>query len=106
MRRLKAVIKHSALGAGYQVALSDLEIRGAGSLFGYNQSGGGSVGFEYYSKKYVEILYRNHQNMLWKNDYANLFLRQFNSLKLKKKKLFINLMNNQEIDSMYLLKKK
>ena len=63
-------------------------------------------GFEYYSKKYVEILYRNHQNMLWKNDYANLFLRQFNSLKLKKKKLFINLMNNQEIDSMYLLKKK
>ena len=43
--------------------------------------------------------------MLWKNDYANLFLRQFNSLKLKKKKLFINLMNNQEIDSMYLLKK-
>jgi transcription-repair coupling factor (superfamily II helicase) len=38
------------LGSGYYVALSDLDIRGAGSLFGYRQSGDGGVGFELYSK--------------------------------------------------------
>ena len=37
------------MGAGYYIALSDLDIRGAGSLFGYKQSGDGGVGFELYT---------------------------------------------------------
>ena len=49
-KRLKAIIKHSSLGEGYNIALADLNIRGAGSLFGYKQSGSGGVGFEFYSK--------------------------------------------------------
>jgi len=49
-KRLKTIIKNSALGAGYYIALSDLDIRGAGSLFGYKQSGDGGVGFELYTK--------------------------------------------------------
>ncbi|MEE8335773.1 MAG: transcription-repair coupling factor [Candidatus Neomarinimicrobiota bacterium] len=50
-RRLKALEHFSALGSGYEVALKDLEIRGAGNLFGYEQSGQISkVGFELYNK--------------------------------------------------------
>jgi len=49
-RRLKTIIKNTSLGEGYNIALSDLDIRGAGYLFGYKQSGEGGVGFEYYTK--------------------------------------------------------
>ena len=48
-RRLKTIEQNTALGAGYNVSMKDLEIRGAGSLFGYRQSGHiSSVGFELY----------------------------------------------------------
>ena len=48
-RRLKAVEQNSALGSGYNISMKDLEIRGAGSLFGYKQSGHiSAVGFEMY----------------------------------------------------------
>jgi len=50
-RRLKAIEHYSALGSGYQIALKDLEIRGAGSLFGYEQSGHiNGVGYDLYCK--------------------------------------------------------
>ena len=48
--RLLSIKKHSSLGSGYNLALEDLQIRGAGSLFGYAQSGEAVVGFDYYSK--------------------------------------------------------
>ena len=48
--RLKSIVKHQSLGSGYNIAYDDLKIRGAGSLFGYKQSGGSGVGFEFYSK--------------------------------------------------------
>ncbi|MBI44881.1 MAG: hypothetical protein CMG66_01800 [Candidatus Marinimicrobia bacterium] len=54
--RLKAIIRYSSLGSGYNIALSDLEIRGGGSLFGYKQSGCGGVGFEYYTKALSLVL--------------------------------------------------
>ena len=45
--RLKALEQNTELGSGYNISLKDLEIRGAGSLFGYKQSGHvSSVGFE------------------------------------------------------------
>ena len=50
-QRLKAIEHHSALGSGYYIAMKDLEIRGAGNLFGYEQSGQISkVGLELYNK--------------------------------------------------------
>ena len=50
-QRLKAIEHHSALGSGYFIAMKDLEIRGAGNLFGYEQSGQISkVGLELYNK--------------------------------------------------------
>ena len=42
--------KNSSLGSGYNIALSDLDIRGPGALFGYSQSGSSLVGFDLYTK--------------------------------------------------------
>ncbi|MGQ0793067.1 MAG: transcription-repair coupling factor [Deltaproteobacteria bacterium] len=48
-RRLQAIVELRDLGAGYKLALSDLEIRGAGNLFGEAQSGHiKEVGLEMY----------------------------------------------------------
>ena len=50
-RRLRAIEHSSALGSGYQIAIKDLEIRGAGSLFGYEQSGHiNRIGYDMYCK--------------------------------------------------------
>jgi transcription-repair coupling factor (superfamily II helicase) len=47
--RLATIAQHSELGAGMQVAMKDLEIRGAGNLLGGEQSGHiAAVGFDLY----------------------------------------------------------
>ena len=38
-KRLKAIVDASELGAGFQVAMRDMEIRGAGDILGVNQHG-------------------------------------------------------------------
>ncbi len=38
-RRIQLLERHTELGSGYQIALRDLEIRGAGNLLGADQSG-------------------------------------------------------------------
>src|SRR5690606_24489690 len=38
-KRLKAIVDASELGSGFQVAMRDLEIRGAGDILGVNQHG-------------------------------------------------------------------
>lgn len=38
-KRLGAIVEYSGLGNGFKIAMRDLEIRGAGSLFGAEQSG-------------------------------------------------------------------
>ena len=49
MRRLRAIENFSMLGAGFKIALRDLEIRGAGNLLGPEQSGHiAAVGYEMY----------------------------------------------------------
>ncbi|MDA8079157.1 MAG: transcription-repair coupling factor [Nitrospiraceae bacterium] len=48
-KRLQAVQEMSYLGAGFRLALKDLEIRGAGDVFGHEQSGHvHEVGFDLY----------------------------------------------------------
>ena len=48
-KRLKAIEDFSDLGAGFQIAMRDLEIRGAGNLLGSQQSGHiAAVGYELY----------------------------------------------------------
>ncbi|GAA1351583.1 transcription-repair coupling factor [Falsarthrobacter nasiphocae] len=49
LERLRAVASHNELGAGMQLAMKDLEIRGAGNLLGGEQSGHiAGVGFDLY----------------------------------------------------------
>ena len=51
MKRLMAIREFTQFGAGFQLAMRDLEIRGAGSLLGAEQHGHISdVGYEYYTK--------------------------------------------------------
>ncbi|MCS7163514.1 MAG: transcription-repair coupling factor [Thermodesulfovibrio sp.] len=47
-KRLKAIQEMSYLGAGFHIALKDLEIRGAGELLGVEQSGINRLGFDLY----------------------------------------------------------
>ncbi len=50
-KRLQAIFEATELGAGFQIALRDLEIRGAGNLLGAEQSGQiGAVGFDLYTR--------------------------------------------------------
>lgn len=64
-------------------------------------------GFEYYAEKPEEINYRGNRDVLWKADFADLFLKNFPDLRLKKKKLYpyINIEEASNVDSMYLLEK-
>jgi transcription-repair coupling factor (superfamily II helicase) len=50
-KRLKAIKEFTELGAGFKIAMKDMEIRGAGNLLGSDQHGHMSqVGYEMYSK--------------------------------------------------------
>jgi transcription-repair coupling factor (superfamily II helicase) len=56
-KRLQAIFNASELGAGFQIALADLEIRGAGNILGGEQSGFmASVGFDLYSRLLAEAV--------------------------------------------------
>ncbi|HVZ56860.1 MAG TPA: transcription-repair coupling factor [Chitinophagaceae bacterium] len=50
-KRLQTLEQHSDLGSGFQIAMRDLDIRGAGNLLGGEQSGFmAEIGFEMYQK--------------------------------------------------------
>ncbi len=56
-KRLQAIFNASELGAGFQIALSDLEIRGAGNLLGAEQHGNiAAVGFDLYTQLLSEAV--------------------------------------------------
>jgi transcription-repair coupling factor (superfamily II helicase) len=56
-QRLEALQRFSTLGAGFQLASTDLEIRGTGDLLGGKQSGNiASVGFEEYMRIMEEAI--------------------------------------------------
>jgi len=56
-KRLHAIFSASDLGAGYQIALSDLEIRGAGNILGAEQHGFmAAVGFDLYTRLLAEAV--------------------------------------------------
>ncbi len=58
-RRLKAIEQYSELGAGFQIAMRDLEIRGAGNMLGPEQSGHiEAVGYEMYCQLLEEATRR------------------------------------------------
>jgi transcription-repair coupling factor (superfamily II helicase) len=58
-KRLQTIFEATELGAGFQIALRDLEIRGAGNLLGAEQSGHiGAVGYELYARMLGEAVAR------------------------------------------------
>ncbi len=61
-KRLQAMKDFAELGAGFKIAMRDLEIRGAGNLLGAQQHGHiASVGFEMYVKLLEEAVERLRQ---------------------------------------------
>lgn len=65
-RRLEVIREYSQLGAGFRIAMEDLEIRGAGNLLGFQQHGYiQAVGFDLYCrllKEMVSVLNGNKQS--------------------------------------------
>jgi len=56
-KRLQTLEQHSELGSGFQIAMRDLDIRGAGNLLGGEQSGFmAEIGFEMYQKVLDEAI--------------------------------------------------
>jgi transcription-repair coupling factor (superfamily II helicase) len=71
-RRLQAIEQHSDLGSGFQIALRDLDIRGAGNMLGGEQSGFiTEIGLELFQKILDEAI-----RELRKNEYAELYADQ------------------------------
>ncbi len=68
-RRLKAIEEFSDLGSGFNIAMQDLDIRGAGNLLGGEQSGFiADIGFETYHRILNEALLE-----LKENEYKDLY---------------------------------
>ncbi|MCX5705130.1 MAG: transcription-repair coupling factor [Candidatus Omnitrophica bacterium] len=56
-KRLNAISEHAQLGAGFNIAMEDLEIRGAGNLLGVEQHGFiAAVGFDLYCRLLKEAI--------------------------------------------------
>ena len=56
-KRLRAIFEATELGAGFRIAMKDLEIRGAGNLLGAEHSGFmNSIGFDLYCKLLAEAV--------------------------------------------------
>ena len=73
-KRLQTLEQHSDLGSGFQIAMRDLDIRGAGNLLGGEQSGFmAEIGFEMYQKileEAVRELKRTEFRDLFKEEIA------------------------------------
>ncbi len=76
-KRLKALEQFSDLGSGFNIAMRDLEIRGAGDLLGAEQSGFiGDIGFEMYQKILGEAL-----NELKQEEFKDLYKQEEDKMK-------------------------
>ncbi|MBP6090590.1 MAG: transcription-repair coupling factor [Crocinitomicaceae bacterium] len=68
-KRLEALVQFSDLGSGFNIAMKDLDIRGAGNMLGGEQSGFISeIGFEMYQKILNEAI-----DELRESDFKELF---------------------------------
>ncbi|MBK6889752.1 MAG: transcription-repair coupling factor [Sphingobacteriales bacterium] len=71
-RRLKAIEQFSELGSGFDIAMRDLDIRGAGNLLGAEQSGFiADIGFDMYQKILAEAI-----SELKETDFIDLFQKE------------------------------
>lgn len=74
-RRLQAIESFSELGSGFNIAMQDLDIRGAGNLLGAEQSGFiADLGYEAYQKVLNEAV-----TELKTNEFADLYAEEENN---------------------------
>ncbi len=95
-KRLKAIEEFSDLGSGFNIALRDLDIRGAGNILGAEQSGFISeIGFEMYMKVLDEAI-----EELKESDFKEIFKdRQSDTLELRKRPRAKTFVKDTQIDS-------
>lgn len=62
-------------------------------------------GMEYYAPQMTEVVYRGNSNLLWKTDYARLYLDTFANLELVREGR-IPYLQNENVDTMFLLRRK
>jgi pseudaminic acid biosynthesis-associated methylase len=62
-------------------------------------------GSEYFADEATEVNYRGHHDLLWKTDYAGLYLKQFDDLELAQLR-YLPYLVGANVDCMFLLKKK
>src|SRR5690606_34903124 len=75
-QRLQAIEEFSELGSGFNIAMQDLDIRGAGNLLGAEQSGFiTDIGFETYQKILNEALFELRETE-YKEMYSNTHIPQ------------------------------
>ncbi|WP_040559578.1 transcription-repair coupling factor [Kordia algicida OT-1] len=80
-KRINALVQFSTLGSGFNIAMKDLEIRGAGDLLGGEQSGFiNEIGFDTYQKILNETI-----EELKENEFKELYEEQ----ESKKEKVFL-----------------
>ncbi len=93
-KRLEAIEQFSDLGSGFQIAMKDLEIRGAGDLLGGEQSGFiNEMGFETYQKLMQEAL----EELKDDKDFENLFENEEERQKLFKSVKEVNIDTDLEL---------
>lgn len=93
-KRLEAIEQFSDLGSGFQIAMKDLEIRGAGDLLGGEQSGFiNEMGFETYQKMMQEAL----EELKDDKDFENLFENEADRQKLFKSVKEVNIDTDLEL---------
>jgi len=62
-------------------------------------------GFEYYAESYQEIIYHGQKDLLWKTDFARIYIENLPDLRLTKEKRYVYLDENNLKDQMFLLEK-
>jgi pseudaminic acid biosynthesis-associated methylase len=62
-------------------------------------------GGEYYADSYTEVRYRGHDNLLWKTNFARLYLDSFDDLELVKERR-LKYLENENIDTVFLIRKR
>ncbi len=93
-KRLEAIEQFSDLGSGFQIAMKDLEIRGAGDLLGGEQSGFiNEMGFETYQKIMQEAL----EELKDDKEFENLFDNEEDRQKLIKTTKEVNIDTDLEL---------
>ena len=68
-KRLRAIEEFSDMGAGFAIAMRDLEIRGAGNILGTQQSGHiATIGYELYCELLEQAVQRTEKNATTRHD--------------------------------------